>query len=63
MAWFKKNKKSNEEPLKKDPNSKVPLRPINYSNMVVLAWAKAVEGNLDIQKWLVEHGYEELVHA
>ena len=53
MAWFKKNKKSNEEPLKKDPNSKVPLRPINYSNMVILAWAKAVEGNLDIQKWLV----------
>jgi hypothetical protein len=31
--------------------------------MVILAWAKAVEGNLDIQKWLVEHGYEELVHA
>ena len=63
MAWFKKNKKSNEEPLKKEPHSKVPLRPINYSNMVILAWAKAVEGNLDIQKWLVEHGYEELVHA
>ena len=62
MGWFKKNKKSKEKTSEKESLTKVPLRPIQYSNMVILAWAKAVEGNQDLQKWLVENGYEELVH-
>lgn len=56
---FKRNKKK-EPKLEK---SKVNLMPINYSNMVILAWAKAIEGDLELQKWLKENGYEELVHA
>ena len=56
---FKRNKKKEKE-LEK---SKVKLMPINYSNMVILAWAKAIEGDLELQKWLKENGYEELVHT
>ena len=63
MGWFKKSKKSKENTSKEENPSKVPLRPIQYSNMVILAWAKAVDGNMDLQKWLVENDYEELVHA
>ena len=58
---FNRNKKKKEK--KELEKTKVPLRPINYSNMVILAWAKAVEGNIELQKWLKENGYEELVHA
>lgn len=59
---FSRNKKKKEkkEELQKP---KVKLMPINYSNMVILAWAKAIDGDLELQKWLKENGYEELVHA
>ena len=63
MRWFKKSKKPKEKVSKEKNPSKVPLRPVQYSNMVILAWAKAVDGNIEIQKWLVENDYEELVHA
>ena len=57
---FNRNKKKKEEELQK---SKVKLMPINYSNMVILAWAKSIEGDLELQKWLKENDYEELVHS
>ncbi|MEJ6638075.1 MAG: hypothetical protein QNL10_06560 [Crocinitomicaceae bacterium] len=62
-GFFKRNKKSKPKAEKKEPENKVPLRPIQYSNMVILAWAKAVDGNKDLQQWLVDNGYEELVHT
>ncbi len=34
-----------------------------YPSLVILAWAKAVEGNLDLQKWLLENNYNELLMA
>ena len=63
MRWFKKSKKPKEKVSMEENPSKVSLRPVQYSNMVILAWAKAVDGNIEIQKWLVENDYEELVHA
>ncbi len=57
---FNRNKKKQQSEPDKE---KVKLMPINYSNMVILAWAKAVEGDLELQKWLKENDYEELVHS
>ncbi len=55
MAWNFFKKKETEEEIKF-----VPLKPIEYPSMVILAWAKSVEGNIDLQKWLLENGYPEL---
>ena len=57
---FNRNKKQKQSEAKK---AKVKLMPINYSNMVILAWAKAIEGDFGLQKWLKENDYEELVHS
>ena len=57
---FNRNKKKQKTEVEK---AKVKLRPINYSNMVILAWAKAIDGDLELQKWLRENNYEELVHV
>lgn len=58
MAWrfFKKKETIEEDKI----NHYVPLQPIEYSSMVILAWAKAIEGNIDLQNWLKENGYPEL---
>ena len=61
-GWFKRNKKKEEKPAPIE-KAKVKLMPINYSNMVILAWAKAIEGDIELQKWLKENDYEELVHS
>lgn len=57
MAWsfFKKQNQEEEKPIEF-----VPLQPIEYSSMVILAWAKAVEGNVELQNWLKDNGYPEL---
>ena len=57
---FYRNKKKQQTESEK---AKVKLMPINYSNMVILAWAKAIEGDVELQKWLKENDYEELVHS
>ena len=57
---FNRNKKKQKTEVEK---AKVKLKPINYSNMVILAWAKAIEGDVELQKWLRENDYEELVHS
>jgi hypothetical protein len=65
FGFFKKNKKQEDnapEPLVKVSG----LKSIEYPSMVVLAWAKAVEGDEDLQNWLKDNGYPELfftVHA
>ena len=53
-GWFNRNKKKAEKPVPIE-KAKVKLMPINYSNMVILAWAKAIEGDLELQKWLKEN--------
>lgn len=41
----------------------VPMKPIDYPAKVIMAWAKAIEGNQDILQWLKDNGYEELFYA
>jgi hypothetical protein len=58
LNFFKKKPETKEEAVQY-----VPLKPIEYSSMVILAWAKAVEGNMDLQNWLRDNGYPELYMA
>ncbi|MBM3164201.1 MAG: hypothetical protein FJZ80_01960, partial [Bacteroidetes bacterium] len=45
------------------PPERVVLKPINYPVSIVLLWAKAIEGNQEVQVFLLEQGYAELFHA
>lgn len=58
-AWFGKKKK--EE--KKATFQKVNMKALDYHPKVILAWAKALEGNKDLTLWLKDNGFEELVFA
>lgn len=60
MNWFKKKKAL---PKKVDDVQKVTVKPINYHPKIILAWAKAIEGNDDLMLWLKENGYPELAIA
>lgn len=57
-SWFNRKKQ-----IKAEDISKVALKPINYPAKIILAWAKAIEGNDDILLWLKDNGYPELVMA
>jgi hypothetical protein len=61
LNWFRKNKKKSVQP--KGPVSVVPMKPIDYPAKIILAWAKAVDGNQDILLWLKDNGYPELTMA
>ncbi len=59
LNWFRNKKK--------DKNSKgaeiVAMKPMNYHPKIILAWAQAVEGNVEIAIWLTENGFPELTIA
>lgn len=59
-SWFGKKKKREVNPA---DMQKTGLKPIDYHPKIILAWAKAVEGNDDLLLWLKENGYNELVMA
>jgi hypothetical protein len=44
-----------------EPN--MSLAQLTYPSLVILAFAKAVEGNKELQTWLQENGYPELFMA
>lgn len=55
---------SNKQPTHKDKKvRKVKLKKFAYHPKIILAWAKAIEGNADLLKFLNKNGYEELVVA
>lgn len=56
---FKGRKKKREIDVSK--TQKTSLKSINYHPKIILAWAKAIEGNDDFLLWLKENGFEELV--
>jgi hypothetical protein len=60
LSWFRKNKKS-DKPLKFVSPDIVSMKPIDYPAKIILAWAKALEGNQEILLWLKDNGYPELV--
>jgi hypothetical protein len=57
--WFKKKKR---EIIAADL-SKTALNRIDYHPKIILAWAKAIDGNDEFMVWLKENGYEELTMA
>ncbi len=59
-SWFGKRKKRAVRP---EDLKKTGLKPIDYHPKIILAWAKAVEGNEDLLLWLKENDYNELVMA
>lgn len=63
MSWFRR-KKSTESTT--TPPRKVDIQAFEYPSKVVLAWAKAIEGDANFLQFLNNNGYEELaiaVHA
>ncbi len=56
--WFKIKRQVKPEDLEI-----AKLKPIDYPAKIILAWAKAIEGNAEFVKWLKENGYPELSMA
>ena len=42
--------------------SKIEFAQLNYPPKILLAWVKAMEGNSDLGKFLLDNGYEELFY-
>jgi hypothetical protein len=59
-VFFKKKNKQQAQPARVQ---KVGIKPLDYHPKIILAWAKALEGNKEITSWLKDNGYEELVFA
>lgn len=57
LNWFKKKK---AQPKQIGEVKMVPVKPINYHPKIILAWAKAIEGNDEFMIWLKENGFPEL---
>ncbi len=49
FSWFKKKKTIQ---ISEANIQKVVMKPMNYSPKIILAWAKAIEGNKEIAKFL-----------
>lgn len=58
-SWFKKNKRKVEI----EKTQKTTLKPLDYHPKIILAWAKAIDGNDDLVLWLKNNGFEELAMA
>jgi len=56
FSWFKKNK---TKQISVNDIQKVGMKPMDYPPKIILAWAKAIEGNEEIAKFLAENGYLE----
>jgi hypothetical protein len=61
LNWFKKKEKA--LPKKVEDVQMVHIKPIDYHPKIILAWAKAIEGNDDLMLWLKDNGYPELTMA
>ena len=59
LSWFKKKKRK----IIAGELSSTPLKRIDYSAKIIVAWSKAIEGNDEIMLWLKENGYKELFMA
>ena len=59
LGWFKKKKRE----IVASELSSTPLHHLDYPPKIILAWAKAIEGNKELLLWLKDNGYEELAMA
>lgn len=58
-SWFKRKKRK----ITPDQISSATVKSIDYPAKIILAWAKAIQGNDDLMFWLKNNGYPELVMA
>lgn len=59
---FRRKKKYKGDGEGKRP-TKLAVKPFEYHPKIILAWAKATEGNTDLMDYLYKSGHEELVMA
>lgn len=57
-SWFRRKKTVKVEDI-----TKVEIKAIDYPAKIILAWAKAIEGNEQFRLWLKDNGYPELLMA
>lgn len=65
MSWFKSifGKDSDQKNTGRKPVAVVPMKNLDYSPKIILAWCKALEGDHDFAAFLLNNGYEELFYA
>lgn len=61
FSFFKKKEKNSPKPVEHVSMSAV--KPLDYHPKIILAWARAIEGNDELMRWLNENGYPELSMA
>lgn len=61
MGLFKKKKETRKVDITKV--TKLESKALTYHPKIILAWAKAIEGNNDLLNYLNENGFEELFMA
>lgn len=57
-SWFRKKRE-----IKLEQTESTQLKSLDYHPKIILAWAKAIEGNDKLLMWLKENGFEELTMA
>ena len=60
MGLFKKNKKRQ---VNINDTQRVKTKVFNYHPKIIIAWAKAIEGNTELLNYLNKNGFPELVMA
>ncbi len=60
--FFKKNKGQKRQ-VNINDTKRVKVKPFDYHPKIILAWTKAIEGNVDLMNYLFEYGYKELTMA
>lgn len=53
------NKRKKADAPKQKPKKAI-IKPLNYSNKILVAWGEAISGNTEIRNFLIKNGYKEL---
>jgi hypothetical protein len=64
--WLGLSPKKDENTKSQTPLKRVEMNLVEYDLKILIAWAKAIEGNHQLNEWLYKNGYTELsmaVHA
>jgi len=64
MSWFKRI--FGKDPLPQKPvteKANIAFAELNYPPKILLAWCKALEGNTELARFLLDNGYEELFYT
>ena len=65
MSWFSRIFGKDDNKSKKVVSGKanVQFMNLNYDPKIMMAWVKALEGEVDFDLWLLNNGFEELYHT